>query len=386
MATNEDKLYLFLSQQAYSTDLKRFPRYIEYSNNQKIQEWEVINNKGYVTTDTSTGFDALVVKNKENIIVSFRGTQGDDMLGAGMADLETDIQYIVMKDKVHEKQSNPRGERLDVYYDPVKESWYKKNQFQQAEHLIRDLKSDNPNAKISVTGHSLGGALAQYAAAKYELGAVTYSAPSVVDLLDDKTRERVFAGEFDSSIVNYVHPKDSIGAGGLAPYERHIGSTYYIGSRFKYENMDNEGRPIRRLIESISGDNYHSMDHYQFDKYGNISNGILYNVLAGVEISRSPRYLSADAGIIKVTPVHLKEAADSFDKVTKSILREQPHVKGKIESKLVHDAERPETKQVGTVTMNELVKMASWLNEESSAFTHFLRNAASEYERADKLT
>src|SRR5690606_38114013 len=113
----------------------------------------------------------------------------------------------------------------------------------------------NPSAQISVTGHSLGGALAQYTAAKFNLAAVTYSAPSVIDLLDEQTMEKTLAGDFDSSIVNYVHPKDSIGAGGLEPYERHIGSTYYIGSRFRYENIDYEGRPIKRLLELVAS--YH---------------------------------------------------------------------------------------------------------------------------------
>jgi hypothetical protein len=307
MTKIEDKLYLYLSQQAYYIDHKRLPKYIEYNNNQQTHKWEVVNKKDYVTTDSDTGFDSLVVKKDDQIVVSFRGTQGDDMLGAGMADLETDVQYIVMKDNVHQKQSNPRGDRLDVYYNPEKKEWYKKDQFQQAEKLISDIKKDNPSAQISVTGHSLGGALAQYTAAKFNLGAVTYSAPSVIDLLHEQTREKAVAGDFDSSIVNYVHPKDSIGAGGLEPYKRHIGSTYYIGSRFKYENMDNEGRPIKRLLESVAS--YHGIENYTFDKYGNINNAILYNVLVGVEVYRSPRYVSAEAGLIHVTPSHLLEVA-----------------------------------------------------------------------------
>ena len=71
---------------------------------------------------------------------------------------------------------------------------------------------------------------------------------------------------------------------GINPYERHIGATYYIGSRFRYESMENDGRPIKRLIESIGI--YHGMDNYKFDKYGNLYNEILYAVLGGVEISR----------------------------------------------------------------------------------------------------
>ncbi|MEK5062324.1 lipase family protein [Cytobacillus sp. FSL R5-0596] len=383
MTKIEDKFYLFLSRQAYAIDHKRLPNFIKYNNNQKSHKWEVVKNKEYITTDPTTGFDAFVVKNKDQIVVAFRGTQGDDMLGAGMADLETDIQYIVMKDKVHQKQSNPRGDRLDVYYNPKENVWYKKNQFQQAEKLISDIKKDNPSAQISVTGHSLGGALAQYAAAKYELGAVTYSAPSVIDLLDEKTKAKAVAGDFDSSIVNYIHPKDSIGAGGLELYERHIGSTYYIGSRFKYENMDNEGRPIKRLLESVAS--YHGMENYSFDKYGNINNAILYNVLVGVEVHRSPRYVSAEAGLIHVTPSHLLEVAESVEKVKESIMDELPDVKNKIKNKLIHGGERPETIDIGYEVFNELIKMENWLNEETSKFSHFLRFAAKEFKEADKL-
>ncbi|WHX40366.1 hypothetical protein QNH36_22440 [Mesobacillus sp. AQ2] len=383
MTKNEDKLYLFLSQQAYYIDHKRLPKFIEYNNNQQTHKWEVVNKKDYVTTDSTTGFDALVVKKKDQIVVSFRGTQGDDMLGAGMADLETDIQYIMMKDKVHEKQSNPRGDRLDVYYNPEKKEWYKKNQFQQAEQLVKDLKNTNPSARITVTGHSLGGALAQYSAAIFSLDAVTYSAPSVIDLLDEKTKTKAFAGDFDSSIVNYVHPKDSIGAGGLEPYDRHIGSTFYIGSRFKYENMDNEGRPFKRLLESIG--TYHGMENYKFDKYGNINNAVLYDVLAGVEVSRSPRYVSADGGLIQVTPSHLHEVAESVGRVNRSVLNELPDVKSKIKNRLINDGELSQTREIGYEVLNELTSIANWLNEETSKFTHFLKFAANEYEKADKL-
>ncbi|KON88297.1 hypothetical protein AF332_16815 [Sporosarcina globispora] len=379
----EDKLYLFLSQQAYYVDHERLPKFIEYNNNQQTHKWEVVNKKDYVTTDSTTGFDSLVVKKDNQIVVSFRGTQGDDMLGAGMADLETDVQYIVMKDKVHQKQSNPKGDRLDVYYSPDKKEWYKKNQFQQAEKLISDIKKDNPSAQISVTGHSLGGALAQYAAAKFNLGAVTYSAPSVIDLLDEQTKSRAVAGDFDSSIVNYVHPRDSIGAGGLKPYERHIGSTYYIGSRFKYENMDNEGRPFKRMLEAIAS--YHGMENYTFDRYGNINNGILYNVLVGVEVSRSPRYVSAEAGLIHVTPSHLLEVADSVGIVSKRVMGELPDVKNKIKNKLIYGGEGPETIDIGHEVFNDLTKMENWLNEETSKFNHFLRFAANEFKEADKL-
>ena len=113
---------------------------------------------------------------------------------------------------------------------------WENNQFHQAEVLYEQVKAKYPDASISLTGHSLGGGLAQYVAARQDLSAMTYSAPSVTNLLDDASLAKVNEGYYDKKVVNIVQPNDSVGAGGLFEYDRHVGSTYYKGQDFDSAN------------------------------------------------------------------------------------------------------------------------------------------------------
>ena len=55
---------------------------------------------------------------------------------------------------------------------------------------------------------------------------MTYSAPSVTNLLDDVSLAKVNEGYYDGKVVNVVDPNDSVGAGGIVEYDRHVGSTF----------------------------------------------------------------------------------------------------------------------------------------------------------------
>jgi hypothetical protein len=111
-----------------------------------------------------------------------------------------------------------------------------------------------------------------------------------IDLLPSDLKDKAENGEFDNQIVNYVHPKDSVGVGWFGEHERHVGSTYYIGSRFEVENADDIHRPLKRLLDSIVYSDYHGLDNYQLDEYGNINNPTITNRLTGKKLVKSPRY------------------------------------------------------------------------------------------------
>ncbi|PKF89680.1 hypothetical protein CW306_10335 [Bacillus sp. BA3] len=149
--------------------------------------------------------------------------------------------------------------------------------------------------------------MASYAGALHAVDAVTYSAPSVLELLPEKLQKKAKKGEYDQTIVNYIHPKDSIGAGAFNPYDRHIGSSYYIGSSFEFENAEYQNKPLSRFYSSIANDKFHDLNHYSFDGLGNLSNPTLTNVQTGRELWQSPRYVSSDGTTIRITAEHLED-------------------------------------------------------------------------------
>lgn len=139
----------------------------EFTYKDKIEKWEVVSPR---KIDKNTGFNATVFKNGKNIVVAYRGTEGGEILGRGFKDLVADFRYIVLKQR----------DRLDKF----------PNQFTQSVDLVKNLKKKYPDANITLTGHSLGGGLASYAGAMENVEAVTFSSPSVVELLPDDLQKK----------------------------------------------------------------------------------------------------------------------------------------------------------------------------------------------------
>lgn len=110
---------------------------------------------------------------------------------------------------------------------------------------------------ITITGHSLGGALAQYVASLKQEPAVTFNAPGV----------NVPTGGTSENIINYVNMNDPIGS-----YREHIGETrYYIAdgmyadSKDENNNPKNEFKPHSDYLDQ------------NFDKYITLPEGYSWN-------------------------------------------------------------------------------------------------------------
>ncbi len=92
------------------------------------------------------------------------------------------------------------------------------DQWENAKAFYKEVERRNPNTPISVTGHSLGGALAQFVAAVYDLNAETFAAPGV---LDNCRRLEGFdtSANYDK-VINHILVTDPFGN-----YGRHVGQT-----------------------------------------------------------------------------------------------------------------------------------------------------------------
>jgi Protein of unknown function (DUF2974) len=116
--------------------------------------------------DPESGFTAITYKNIESgkIIISFGGT-------ATKADWKADFSIA-------------GGEKLN-------------SQYEQVNTLYKKIKEAHPENEIELTGHSLGGSLAQYVSVKNIVRAVTFnSAPyPAADI-------KYSRGNYDSNIIN----------------------------------------------------------------------------------------------------------------------------------------------------------------------------------------
>ncbi|MGE7184013.1 hypothetical protein ACQKKK_08400 [Peribacillus sp. NPDC006672] len=90
-----DKSYYALTKEAYLKETQNVKIIIDG----KIEAWEQIKIDKSLTNIKKSGFDAKVYVNHKtkNIVIAYRGTQGDDLTGEGLPDVVTDIDDVVMK-------------------------------------------------------------------------------------------------------------------------------------------------------------------------------------------------------------------------------------------------------------------------------------------------
>lgn len=136
----------------------------------------------------NTGFLGKAYETESGeIVIAFRGTEIKDIIGRG---IWNDIKMAC-------KKLPPQLQNAFIMYQHVKKSY--------------------PNAKITLTGDSLGGTLAALVAAETGTKAVTFAAYGAKDLIDSP--------KYTSNIINIGDTKDPIF---MANVNQHIGKVYII--------------------------------------------------------------------------------------------------------------------------------------------------------------
>ena len=146
------------------------------------------------TSNSQTGFRAAAFQNPDTgeIVFSFKGTDFDPSNPKTYLDTAKDIANADAQIAFGASVGLPA-------------------QFADAEKFVNSVLASRPNAKYSCTGHSLGGALAQYMTYKTGCKSTTFNAPGVGDLIESATGHSIDYSLYKDKSTNYANESDLIG-------------------------------------------------------------------------------------------------------------------------------------------------------------------------------
>lgn len=226
MAGITDEQYFGLADEVYKNKyLKKGKSIYTKEVSGKYSNWRVIN---YVDKPGS-GLQAIAVvpakdykKGKtdyDNVVFASRGSETSGFSEFVKDWVQTDFgkMGIGMKPQDGEKVRAKYGKKIDKLANTMSKvpgfgvyqlaSWYvnSDNQFAQYQTFVSQTLKQYNVKDCSFTGHSLGGALAQFMAVQLKKNAVTYAAANPYRLLSKEQQAAVKNGDFEGLIMDYRH-------------------------------------------------------------------------------------------------------------------------------------------------------------------------------------
>ncbi|MCY8222974.1 lipase [Bacillus haynesii] len=356
-----DETYYRISQRSYNYDYLRK----KLKNKEYIRINSSVSGTTYwyvdkIKTDEDTGLDAAVLSqaenkngkwvksnNPKNVVVAFAGTDlGKDLEADGAkADIENVVIGLDPKQETEyivEKDAKDTSKTLGVYTRSMQQLQMmesgnykvitKTTQIDQADRLVKEVKQKykGTSTVISTTGHSLGGAEAEYSAVNNDIYAVAFNSPSIVHLHSDEKQKEINNGDYNSYVKSIINPDDMVGAGWWDEFDRHNGTTIYtkdpsIATANREERLDGNklqqvGRNLLYFANTLIFQNpdTHGINksNFSFDQNGNVQNiegdELVYD--KNLKAMLPPEVASA-SGTIKITPEVAKQLAQKVNAI-----------------------------------------------------------------------
>lgn len=383
---------------------------VEFGKQKEI--WKPVEINGAVLHNSNNSFDATVYKNEETkqVVIAFRGSwEAPDFYDADVFDVMGNRfrknQDSLEKMNNFDTSSLPLTEQFN--FTMAKERKQKivaESQFTNADDLTKEVKKYMKDPKngldgyqLTLTGHSLGGGLGEYAGVMNDVAVVSYEAPNVIDSLPKDKKEKALRGDYKDQITTIGNPNDTVFTGFRGNDNKNrgrIGHLFYTDKPdIKNDNRIHDassyipflpfltnGYNTVRFFMGFMGPSFHSMDNLSHDKYGYLNMPNMYDGETGEKIQGSPR---ADGVTIHLTVEAVKQITSDLRREIDDINQKIVQASNKIINVLQQSPASVDGNLINTLTYGIYGFQRGYM-ERIRSEADFIEQRAVEFETVDK--